>query len=126
MNLRSVNLLASFRHAFSGWWYAIRTQRNARIHLAVTAAVLVAGAWVGLGADQWCLIIFAIALVWISELANTALESLVDLVSPEYHQLAKIAKDVKAASVVIAVLAAAIVGVIIFLPSVPRVLALFR
>jgi diacylglycerol kinase len=121
--MRSENLIAAFRHAFSGWIYAVRTQRNARVHLMATILVIGISAWVGLTADQWCLVIFAIALVWISELANTALESLVDLVSPEYHSLAKIAKDVKAASVVIAVLAASLVGVIILLPALLHALA---
>jgi diacylglycerol kinase len=117
-----VNLFAAFRHAFSGWFYAVRTQRNARIHLLATFFVVAISAWVRLTAEQWCLIVFAIALVWIAELANTALESLVDLVSPEYHTLAKIAKDVKAASVVIAVLASSTVGIIILLPALLRAL----
>jgi diacylglycerol kinase len=121
--MRSANLLEAFRHALSGWWFAVRTQRNARIHLAATALVIAVSWWVGLAAEQWCLIVFAIAIVWIAELANTALESLVDLVSPEYHDLAKIAKDVKAASVVIAVFAAVTVGTVILLPALLRTLS---
>jgi diacylglycerol kinase (ATP) len=124
--MRSVNLFSAFRHAFSGWRYAVRTQRNARIHLIATVLVIAVSWRLGLTGEQWCLIVFAIAIVWIAELANTALESLVDLVSPEYHALAKIAKDVKAASVIIAVLAAVIVGGIILLPPLLRALSLFH
>jgi diacylglycerol kinase (ATP) len=115
--LRSSNLIISFRNAFSGLWYAIHTQRNAQIHLLTTVSVVLVGLWVGLELEQWCLIILAMGLVWMAELSNTAIESAVDLASPSYHPLAKIAKDVKAAVVVIAALAAILVGVLILGPA---------
>ena len=78
---------------------------------------LKAGFWLGLDTTQWCLIILAMGLVWMAELSNTAIESAVDLASPAYHPLAKIAKDVKAAVVVMAALAAFLVGVLILGPA---------
>jgi diacylglycerol kinase (ATP) len=115
--IRSSNLITSFRNAFSGLWYALRTQRNAQIHLVTTISVVLVGLWLGLEPEQWCLIILAMGLVWMAELSNTAIESAVDLACPSYHPLAKVAKDVKAAVVVIAALAAVLVGVLILGPA---------
>jgi diacylglycerol kinase (ATP) len=114
---KSINLISSFRNAFSGLWYALRTQRNARIHLAATVAVIAAGAWLGVGVNQWCLLILAMGMVWMAELSNTAIESVVDLACPSYNPLAKAAKDVKAAVVVIAAIAAILVGVLVLGPA---------
>jgi diacylglycerol kinase len=120
---KSPDLISSFRHAFSGLWYALRTQRNAQIHLLATLLTILLGFWLSLDTMQWCLIILAMGLVWMAELSNTAIESAVDLASPAYHPLAKIAKDVKAASVVMSVLAASIVGLIILSPALLRALS---
>jgi diacylglycerol kinase (ATP) len=115
--IKSPDLISSFRNAFSGLWYALRTQRNAQIHLLATVTAVLVGVWVGLDTVHWCLIILAMGLVWMAELSNTALESVVDLANPAYHPLAKTAKDVKAAVVVIAALAAILVGVLILGPA---------
>ncbi len=114
--LKSPDLISSFRNAFSGLGYALRTQRNAQVHLVATLLAVAAGLGLGLNATQWCLIVLAMGLVWMAELSNTALENVVDLLSPEYHPLAKSAKDIKAAVVVIAALAAVIVGILVFGP----------
>jgi diacylglycerol kinase len=106
----------SFRHAFSGWWFVIRTQRNAWVHMVVTVIVFVLGIWLQLSARDWAMIIFAIALVWTSEFINTALEAVVDLASPQHHQLAKVGKDVGAAAVLIAALGSALIGLLILGP----------
>lgn len=118
MPIRSKNLIDSFGHAFAGLGYALRTQPNIRIQAVSTLAVIIIGLWARLDAIQWALISLATGLVWIAELSNTALEAVVDLVSPEYHQIARIAKDVKAATVVIGSLAALMVGIFILLPAV--------
>ena len=82
--------LAAFRHAFEGWWYLLRTQRNAWIHAVITVAVVALGFWLGLPRGDWVAIVLAIALVWLAEFLNTALEAVVDLASPEHHALAKV------------------------------------
>jgi diacylglycerol kinase len=119
---RSPSLPASFGNAFNGLRYALQTQRNARIHLTVTLVVLAAGLWLGLDLVEWCLIILSIGMVWMAELSNTVLENVVDLLSPDYHVLAKTAKDVKAGVVVMASLSAALVGVLVFGPKLLQLL----
>ncbi|MBK5107157.1 MAG: diacylglycerol kinase family protein [Anaerolineales bacterium] len=106
----------SFRYAFGGWWYVIRTQRNAWIHTVVSLAVLGIAIWLGLNRYDWALIIIAIAMVWTAEFINTALEAIVDLASPEQHELARISKDVGASAVLIAAGSAALIGLIILGP----------
>ncbi len=119
---RSPSLPASFGNAFNGLRYALQTQRNARIHLTVTLLVLMAGLWLGLNLVEWCLIILSIGMVWMAELSNTVLENVVDLLSPDYHALAKTAKDVKAGVVVMASLSAVLVGVLVFGPKLLQLL----
>src|SRR5512135_1696117 len=103
----------SFGHAFRGWWYVLRTQRNAWIHAAIATVVLVVSIWVGLAPRDWAIIILAAALVFTAEFLNTAIEVVVDLASPQVHPLAKIAKDVGAASVLLAALAAVVIGLLL-------------
>jgi diacylglycerol kinase len=106
----------SFRYAFSGWWFVIRTQRNAWIHMVISVVVVALGVWLRLPARDWALIVFAIALVWTSEFLNTALEAVVDLASPQNHQLARVGKDVGAAAVLIAALSSALIGLLVLGP----------
>jgi len=106
----------AFGHAFRGWWYVIRTQRNAWIHALVTSAVIVLAAWLKLPARDWAVLIVTIALVWTAEFLNSALEAVVDLASPQNHPLAKVGKDVGAAAVLIAALTSIFVGLLILGP----------
>ena len=108
--------LSSFRHAFAGWWHVLRTQRNAWIHAVISTAVVIVGLWVRLERRDWAIILLTIAVVWMGEFINTALEAIVDLASPELHPLAKVGKDVGAAAVLIAALAAVLVGLLILGP----------
>ena len=106
----------SFRYAFAGWWYVIRTQKNAWIHAVISFAVIIVSLWLQLLARDMAVLVLAIAMVWIAEFLNTALEAVVDLASPELHPLAKVGKDVGAAAVLIAALASIIVGLLIIGP----------
>jgi len=108
--------IRSFRHALSGWWYVIRTQQNAWIHLLATGIVVFMAAWLHLPVRDWAVLFMAIAIVWTAEFLNTALEAVVDLASPERHPLAKVGKDVGAAAVLIAALSAAIMGFLVLGP----------
>lgn len=108
--------LHSFRYAFAGWWYVIRTQRNAWIHAVVSLGVVGLGLWLKIGARDWAVIVLTIALVWTAEFLNTALEAVVDLASPQQHPLARVGKDVGAAAVMIAAGASVLVGVLILGP----------
>ena len=106
----------SFRYAFEGWWHVLSTQHNAWIHALVSVAVLGLGLWLGISRQEWAIIILAVTAVWTAEFMNTALEALVDLVAPDYHPLAKIAKDVAAAAVLIGALGAIFIGLLILGP----------
>lgn len=94
----------------------LRTQANARIHLAATIAVVACGFGGGLSRGEWCAIVLAIGLVWTAEALNTAIEAVVDLASPARHPLAGRAKDVAAGAVLCAAAAAAVIGALIFGP----------
>jgi diacylglycerol kinase len=108
--------LHSFRYAFAGWWYVIRTQRNAWIHALISVLVFALSFWLGIGRRDWAMIIGMIALVWTAEFLNTALEAVVDLASPQQHPLAKVGKDVGAAAVLLAAAAAVLVGILLLGP----------
>ncbi len=106
----------SFQYAFAGWWYVLRTQRNAWIHATISLAVLLICAWLQLRNWEWALVIVAIAMVWTAEFLNTALEAVVDLASPQQHHLAKVGKDVGAAAVLIAAISAVLIGLLLLGP----------
>ncbi|MCL5428993.1 MAG: diacylglycerol kinase family protein [Chloroflexi bacterium] len=117
--------LGSFRAAFEGWWHVWRTQPNAWIHAVFSLAVIAVGIWVQLDEISWALIVLAMTLVWIAEFANTAVEAMVDLAGTDHHPLAKVAKDVSAAAVLIAALAAVAIGILVLgLPLWERVVGL--
>jgi diacylglycerol kinase len=116
----------SFRYAFSGWWFVVRTQRNAWIHAVVSVAVVIVSFWVKLDRRDWAIIVIAIAMVWTAEFLNTALEAVVDLASPQQHHLARVGKDVGAAAVLIAAGCAAVIGLLILgLPLWEKIQPLF-
>lgn len=116
----------SFRYAFAGWWFVIRTQRNAWIHAAVSIAVVIVSFWLGLSPHEWAVIVLAIAMVWTAEFLNTALEAVVDLASPQQHYLARVGKDVGAAAVLIAAGSSALIGFLILGPPLwDRLVTLF-
>lgn len=115
--------LRSFGFAGAGLAYLVRTQPNFRVHLA--AAVSVAGTAFGVGAStvEIAVLVLAIGLVMVGEAFNTALEAVVDLASPTIHPLARVAKDVAAAGVLIAAATATATGIIVLGP---RLLAILR
>lgn len=109
--------IKAFGHAFSGWWFVIRTQRNAWIHMVVSITVILMSFVLHIGASDWALILLAIALVWIAEFLNTALEAVVDLASNhQQHELARVGKDVGAAAVLIAAFISVIIGLLVLGP----------
>lgn len=109
-------LSCTLGYAWEGLCYVIRRERNARIHLAIAVAVLFLSAWLRLPTTEWAIIVMAIALVLAGEMINTAVELTIDLVVTEPSALAKGAKDVAAATVLITALAAAIMGFLILGP----------
>ncbi|MGA9533856.1 MAG: diacylglycerol kinase family protein [Anaerolineales bacterium] len=115
---KSTSRATSFRHAFAGWWYVLRTQRNAWIHAIATLAVVALAIFLGIPWADWASLLLAIGMVWLAEFINSALEAIVDLASPELHPLAKVGKDVGAAAVLIAAGVAVLVGIVILGPAI--------
>jgi diacylglycerol kinase (ATP) len=107
---------ASFRHAFDGWGITLRTQPNAWIHAAFSLVVAGVCIWLRLPPRDWAVIILTITLVWAAELINTAIEAVVDLISPDQHPLAKVGKDTAAGAVLVTATGAVLIGLLILGP----------
>ncbi len=116
MHQRSAKFWDSFKHAGAGLLYAVRTQRNFRVHLVAMMLTIGVGMWVGLSHQAWAILMLTIGTVLVAEMINTALEALVDLASPEYHPLAKNVKDLAAGSVLLWAIVAVIIGFVILGP----------
>lgn len=108
--------LKSFAYAIAGLRHLVRVEHNARVHLAATLATFAVGLVLQISLADWRWIIIAVALVWITEALNTAVEAVCDLVSPDYNEAVKVAKDVSASAVLIASLAAFVIGCATFVP----------
>lgn len=108
--------IRSFGHAFRGWAYVLKTQHNAWVHAVIATLVFLLSFWLGLPPRDWAVIILTVTMVFAAEFVNTAIEAVVDLASPTHHPLAKVGKDVGAAAVLIAALAAVLIGVLILAP----------
>ena len=117
-------VFGSFRHALSGVVAAVKGERNLRIHLLFALAAVALGAWLGIDRGEWAAVVFCCALVISLECMNTAVESVVDLASPDVHPLAKRAKDCAAGAVLVSAVGAAVVGCVIFLPRLASLLKL--
>lgn len=115
-------LYKSFGYAFEGIFNTIRRERNMQIHCMAAVLVVVFGFLLHISKQEWitCLILFG--MVMGLECVNTAVEAVVDLATKERHPLAKKAKDAAAGAVLIAAIAAAIIGVMIFLPKMVHVI----
>ena len=111
--LKNKNFIDAWKKAFNGIWYAIKTQRNVKIQISI-AVVIIAICIIAKPSKVECIFLtFATMLVIIAEVMNTAIEATVDLVTKEYHPMAKIAKDVAAGAVVLAAINAVIVAILI-------------
>lgn len=111
--------------AAEGIVYTVRTQRNMRIHLTILVLVILAGVFFRLTAMEWALVMLVSGLVIALETMNSAVETLADLVHPDYHPQVKVIKDAAAGAVLIAALTAVSVGIAVFGPRVWKVLSGF-
>lgn len=111
-----VRRLKSFSYALAGVGFMLRTQHNAWLHGLATLAVIGLGAWCGVSAADWRWLVAAMAMVWVAETLNMAVEYVCDVLSPEYRPAVKHAKDIAAGGVLIAALAAAVLGTLTFWP----------
>jgi len=112
----------SFGYALEGIAYVVRTQRNMRVHLIIAGLVIIAGILLRVTAVEWAIIALTMGVVFAAEMVNTVVELAVDLLTEEYHPMAKVAKDVSAAAVLVTAIAAVAVGVAIFGPRLWRLI----
>lgn len=108
----------SFKYAINGLKTVLETQANFMIHLIVAVLVTAAGLYFQVSVWEWSILVLTITIVLAAEIFNTAIEKLIDLVSPDYNILAGKIKDIAAGAVLIASLGAAIIGFAIFLPKI--------
>ena len=108
--------LRSFRYAFAGVATLLREQHNARLHLLATIGVITVALWLDVSRAHWLVLLLTMALVWLAEALNSALEYLCDAALPEHNELVGKAKDVAAAGVLICAGFAVVVAGLVFLP----------
>lgn len=119
---RAETFLASLRFATDGLVHVVTTQRNFRVHLVAAIAALSLGFTLGCSTIEFAVLVLTMGLVLVAEVANTVAETIVDLTSPEYHDLARIAKDAAAGGVLIAAITSVFVGCILFGPPLTKLL----
>jgi diacylglycerol kinase (ATP) len=110
--------LRSFRYAWNGLFWLIKSQQNARIHLVATVCAVVAGLWLKIALMEWCAVLIVTGMVWSAEAVNSALELLADHLHPDDHPLVGRAKDIAAGGVLAAAIVAAVIGALIFGPRI--------
>ncbi|WP_242921742.1 diacylglycerol kinase family protein [Pontibacter liquoris] len=106
----------SVKYALKGITAVFRSEPNMRLHVLASVVVGVMGFRFGVTRTEWCFLLLSIGLVWMAEIVNTAIETLTNLVSPEFHALAGKTKDLAAGAVLMAAITAAGVGLVVFVP----------
>ena len=114
------NIIKGFGFAFKGLWYVLRYERNARIHLVAAVFAFGLGLYLGVSDVELAAIFFAIIIVFLAEIFNTAIEKTLDLIDMEHNPRIMIIKDMVAGGVLVAAGAAAVIGVMIFAPHIWR------
>lgn len=122
MSLKQKKLVNSFKYAGEGIINSFKTERNMKIHVFVMLCVIGLGFFLNINKTEWSICILLFALVIAGELFNTAIETIVDMITPHKNEKAKLAKDVAAGGVLVLAIGATIIGLLIFAP---KILALF-
>ncbi len=107
----------SFGYAWAGMRTAFLKEPNFRVHVFATILAVALGLFVGLNNQEWAILVITITMVVVLELLNTAIEAVVNLVSPQMQEAARIAKDTAAAAVLLSAVGAVIVGLMLFVPK---------
>ncbi len=111
-------MINSFKYAIEGFISSFKTERNMKIHIMAMIIVIALGIFFKLNKIEWCIIVIAIVMVISAELFNTAIETVVDMISPQKNPYAKLAKDISAGAVLTLAIGSAIIGAIIFIPKI--------
>lgn len=115
---KTKNLAESFYYAGEGLIHCLKHERNIRIHLTMGVIALILGFCLGINHYEFLVLLLLIGAVIVSEMINTAIENVVDLVTSEFHPLAKIVKDITAGAVMFSCIIAVCIGLIIFIPHI--------
>lgn len=114
LNMKSRSLIESFNYAVSGIIYTLKTERNMRVHFIIAIIVIILSLFFDFTKLELLMLFISIALVLIAEMINTAIERAVDLITEEFHPLARLSKDIAAGGVLIAALNSLVVGYLLF------------
>jgi diacylglycerol kinase len=114
--ITSPNRVQSLGYALAGWLYMLRYQKNTRIMSVASVGIVAVALWLQIDLTRWALLVLTITMVWMAEFLNAAVEAVVNLVTPEFHPMAKVAKDVAAAAVLLGAVASVLVGLLILGP----------
>src|SRR5689334_8148858 len=112
----SPNRIQSFGYALAGWLYMLRFQKNTRIMSVASIIIFGVAFWLQVDFTSWAILILTITAVWMAEFLNAAVEAVVNLATPEFHPMAKVAKDVAAAAVLLGAVASVLVGLLVLGP----------
>ena len=116
--IENKKIINSFKYAIEGIIASFKSERNMKIHVLATIIVLILGLILKINIVEWCFCIISIVLVISAELLNTAIENIVDMISPEKNEKAKLIKDISAGAVLVLAIGAFIIGMIIFIPKI--------
>ena len=118
MRAKTKKLINSFKYAISGIISSFKTERNMKIHVLIMILVIIAGIVLKVSTLDWIILVIMFALVISAELFNTVIETVVDMITMEKNEKAKIAKDIAAGAVLVLAIGSVIVGLIIFIPKI--------
>jgi diacylglycerol kinase (ATP) len=114
--VQKINRIQSFRYAFAGIWYTLRTQRNAQIHITIAVVIIALGIFLELSRTEWAILVLTTGFVIATEMLNTATEAAMDFATTEFNPQVKVVKDVAAGAVLISAITAVAVGLLILGP----------
>lgn len=118
MIAKTKKLINSFKYAIEGIVSSFKTERNMKIHIFIMILVIIAGIILKISALDWIILVIMFALVISAELFNTTFETVVDMITKERNEKAKLAKDIAAGAVLVLAIGSIIVGLIIFIPKI--------
>lgn len=118
LKVKTKKLINSFKYAGEGFINSFKTERNMKIHIFIMLCIILLGFFLKINKIEWSICILLFALVIAGELFNTAIETIVDMVTPYKNEKAKLAKDVAAAGVLVLAIGASVIGLLIFVPKI--------
>lgn len=119
---KNKNFISALKNALNGVKYTFKTQRNLKIQLIISIIVIIISFLLKITYTEWAIIALVIFMVFFSELFNTTIEIVVDMITTEYNESAKIAKDIAAGAVTLVSLASVVIGILIFLPKILEII----